>query len=177
MYLGSGTEYLIEVEQEIYDQFKERLVFFLGHKWAIKGYSWIFPMENRILKVGAGKTHLKSKDQDQTDKTTTSLSLPPFHGYTLCASFIRIKAQFFSFTKLFFSFFCFPYSYRQELIPGGITPLTSIFRFPRFGIVSRSFSRSTSGFFLAFPFTSRVSLQHPGFGINSVFLHPGLFSL
>jgi flavin-dependent dehydrogenase len=74
MYLGSGTEYLIEVEQEIYDQFKERLVFFLGHKWAIKGYSWIFPMENRILKVGAGKTHLKSKDQDQTDKTTKKIT-------------------------------------------------------------------------------------------------------
>jgi len=74
MYLGSGTEYLIEVEQEVYDQFKERLVFFLGHKWAIKGYSWIFPMENRILKVGAGKTHLKSKDQDQTDKTTKKIT-------------------------------------------------------------------------------------------------------
>ena len=74
MYLGSGTEYVIEVEQEIYDQFKERLVFFLGHKWAIKGYSWIFPMENRILKVGAGKTHLKSKDQDQTDKTTKKIT-------------------------------------------------------------------------------------------------------
>jgi flavin-dependent dehydrogenase len=74
MYLGSGTEYLIEVEQEIYDQFKERLVFFLGHKWAIKGYSWIFPMENRILKVGAGKTHLKSIDQDQTDKTTKKIT-------------------------------------------------------------------------------------------------------
>jgi flavin-dependent dehydrogenase len=74
MYLGSGTEYLIEVEQEIYDEFKERLVFFLGHKWAIKGYSWIFPMENRILKVGAGKTHLKSIDQDQTDKTTKKIT-------------------------------------------------------------------------------------------------------
>tara|TARA_R110001632_G_scaffold111825_1_gene222665 strand:- start:1520 stop:2740 length:1221 start_codon:yes stop_codon:yes gene_type:complete len=74
MSLGSGTEYLIEVDQEIYDQFKDRLVFFLGHKWAIKGYSWIFPMENRILKVGAGKTHLKSKDQENTDKTTKKIT-------------------------------------------------------------------------------------------------------
>lgn len=74
MSLGSGTEYLIEVDQEIYDQFKDRLVFFLGHKWAIKGYSWIFPMENRILKVGAGKTHLKSKDQEKTDKTTKKIT-------------------------------------------------------------------------------------------------------
>ena len=74
MSLGSGTEYLIEVDQEIYDQFKDRLVFFLGHKWAIKGYSWIFPMENKILKVGAGKTHLKSKDQEKTDKTTKKIT-------------------------------------------------------------------------------------------------------
>lgn len=74
MYLGSGTEYLIEVDQNTYDQFKDRLVFFLGHKWAIKGYSWIFPMENKILKVGAGKTHLRSKDQDETDKTTKKIT-------------------------------------------------------------------------------------------------------
>ena len=74
MSLGSGTEYLIEVDQEVYDKFKDRLVFFLGHKWAIKGYSWIFPMENRILKVGAGKTHLKSKDQEKTDKTTKKIT-------------------------------------------------------------------------------------------------------
>lgn len=74
MILGSGTEYEIEVSQEIYDKYKDKLLFFLGHKWAIKGYSWIFPMENRILKVGAGKTHLKSIDQDKTDKTTRSIT-------------------------------------------------------------------------------------------------------
>ncbi|MFY0629068.1 MAG: NAD(P)/FAD-dependent oxidoreductase [Flavobacteriaceae bacterium] len=74
MMLGSGTEYLIEVEQEVYDEYKDKLVFFLGHHWAIKGYSWIFPMENRILKVGAGKTHLKSKDQEKTDKTTRKIT-------------------------------------------------------------------------------------------------------
>ncbi|QTD39090.1 NAD(P)/FAD-dependent oxidoreductase [Polaribacter batillariae] len=74
MVLGSGTEYEIEVEQEIYDQFKDKLLFFLGHKWAIKGYSWIFPMQNRVLKVGAGKTHIKSKDQEQTNKTTRKIT-------------------------------------------------------------------------------------------------------
>lgn len=74
MVLGSGTEYLIEVEQEVYNRFKDKLLFFLGHKWAIKGYSWIFPMENRILKVGAGKTHLVSLDQEQTDKTTRKIT-------------------------------------------------------------------------------------------------------
>ena len=74
MNLGSGTEYLIEVDQTTYNNYKERLVFFLGHKWAIKGYSWIFPMENKILKVGAGKTHLKSNDQENTDKTTKKIT-------------------------------------------------------------------------------------------------------
>jgi flavin-dependent dehydrogenase len=74
MVLGSGTEYLIEVEQEVYDRFKGKLLFFLGHKWAIKGYSWIFPMENRILKVGAGKTHLTSINQEETDKTTRKIT-------------------------------------------------------------------------------------------------------
>lgn len=74
MVLGSGTEYLIEVEQEVYDEYKNKLVFFLGHKWAIKGYSWIFPMENRILKVGAGKTHITSKDQEKTNKTTRKIT-------------------------------------------------------------------------------------------------------
>ena len=74
MILGSGTEYEIEVSQEIYDKYKDKLLFFLGHKWAIKGYSWIFPMENRILKVGAGKTHLKSLDQENTDKTTKKIT-------------------------------------------------------------------------------------------------------
>lgn len=74
MVLGSGTEYVIKVEQEVYDRYKNKLVFFLGHKWAIKGYSWIFPMENRILKVGAGKTHIKSIDQEETNATTKKIT-------------------------------------------------------------------------------------------------------
>lgn len=74
MVLGSGTEYLIEVEQEVYDRYKDKLVFFLGHKWALKGYSWIFPMENKILKVGSGKAHIKSKDQENTNQTTKKLT-------------------------------------------------------------------------------------------------------
>lgn len=74
MIIGSGTEYEIEVSQEIYDEYKDKLLFFLGHKWAIKGYSWIFPMENRILKVGAGKTHLTSLNQEKTDKTTRKIT-------------------------------------------------------------------------------------------------------
>jgi len=74
MVLGSGIEYLIKVDQKTYDRYKDDLIFFLGHKWALKGYSWIFPMENCILKVGAGKVHIEAKDQDSTNKTTKKLT-------------------------------------------------------------------------------------------------------
>ncbi|QTY27238.1 NAD(P)/FAD-dependent oxidoreductase [Flavobacterium sp. CS20] len=74
MVLGSGLEYLIKVDQETYNKYKDNLIFFLGHKWALQGYSWIFPMENKILKVGAGKVHIKAKDQDKTNKTTKKLT-------------------------------------------------------------------------------------------------------
>jgi len=52
---GTGIEYLIEVEPEIYDKYANDLIFFLGDKWMPKGYSWIFPMEQNRLKVGAGR--------------------------------------------------------------------------------------------------------------------------
>lgn len=74
MIYGSGIEYLIEVEQEVYDRYKELLVIFLGDKWALNGYSWIFPMENRILKVGSGKAHIQEKDEAKTNKTTKRLT-------------------------------------------------------------------------------------------------------
>ena len=74
MVYGSGIEYLIKVDQEAYDKYKETLIFFLGDKWALKGYSWIFPMENRILKVGSGKVHIQAKDEEKTTKTTKKLT-------------------------------------------------------------------------------------------------------
>ncbi|WP_299015438.1 NAD(P)/FAD-dependent oxidoreductase [uncultured Polaribacter sp.] len=93
MDLGSGTEYLIEVAPEIYKQYKDRLVFFLGHKWAIKGYSWIFPMEQNILKVGAGKVHLKSKEQENTDKTTKKITEQIIKEYLKCDTYKLIDAH------------------------------------------------------------------------------------
>ena len=51
---GTGIEYLIEVEADDYNSHSNALTFFLGHKWMPKGYSWIFPMERNLLKVGAG---------------------------------------------------------------------------------------------------------------------------
>lgn len=87
MNLGSGTEYLIEVAPEIYEKYKDQLVFFLGHKWAIKGYSWIFPMEQNILKVGVGKTHLKSLNQENTDKTTKKITEQIIKEYLKCDTY------------------------------------------------------------------------------------------
>jgi digeranylgeranylglycerophospholipid reductase len=58
---GTGIEYLIEVEPEIYNKYANDLIFFLGDKWMPKGYSWIFPMEENRLKVGAGRIFLDSK--------------------------------------------------------------------------------------------------------------------
>lgn len=52
---GTGIEYLIEVSDEDYQKYSNELIFFLGHKWMPKGYSWIFPMEKNLLKVGAAR--------------------------------------------------------------------------------------------------------------------------
>jgi len=58
---GTGIEYLIEVSEEVYNKYANSLIFFLGHKWIPRGYSWIFPMEKNRLKVGAG--YLKVEHQ------------------------------------------------------------------------------------------------------------------
>jgi len=51
---GSGSEYLIEVDPDIYQRYAGTLTFFLGSRWIPGGYSWIFPMDHNQLKVGAG---------------------------------------------------------------------------------------------------------------------------
>ena len=66
---GTGIEYLIEVAEEDYNKYSNALIFFLGHKWIPKGYSWIFPMEKNRLKVGSG--YLKM--EHQLVKTTEAL--------------------------------------------------------------------------------------------------------
>jgi digeranylgeranylglycerophospholipid reductase len=52
---GVGLEYLVEVPRQTWDRYRETLGFFLGSHWMPKGYSWIFPMEPGLLKVGAGR--------------------------------------------------------------------------------------------------------------------------
>lgn len=70
---ASGLEYLIEVSEQEYNKYKEKLIFFLGEKWAHKGYSWIFPMENQILKVGSGKIHMEVENEEKYKKINKTL--------------------------------------------------------------------------------------------------------
>lgn len=63
---GTGIEYLIEVTPEVYEKCADSLIFFLGHKWMPKGYSWIFPMESNRLKVGAGRINVTHKVVEYT---------------------------------------------------------------------------------------------------------------
>ena len=62
----AGSEYLIEVTEEEYKKYADSLLFFLGHQWMPKGYSWIFPMEKHRLKVGAASYRSEHKIINQT---------------------------------------------------------------------------------------------------------------
>jgi flavin-dependent dehydrogenase len=64
---GTGIEYLIEVTEEDYNKCADALIFFLGHKWIPRGYSWIFPMEKNRLKVGAGYLKMEHKIVKRTE--------------------------------------------------------------------------------------------------------------
>ena len=63
---GTGSEFLIEVDDAHYRPYAQALTFFLGHQWMPRGYSWIFPMENNRLKVGAGFLNLEHRSVKQT---------------------------------------------------------------------------------------------------------------
>ncbi|MFK8060318.1 MAG: NAD(P)/FAD-dependent oxidoreductase [Polaribacter sp.] len=62
--VATGIEYLIKVKKEVYDVYKDTLFFFLGHKWAQNGYSWIFAMEENVLKVGSGKLYIHEETKE-----------------------------------------------------------------------------------------------------------------
>ncbi len=62
--VATGIEYLIKVKKEVYDVYKDTLFFFLGYKWAQNGYSWIFAMEENILKVGSGKLYIHEETKE-----------------------------------------------------------------------------------------------------------------
>jgi len=58
-----GLEYLINIDKDIYKKISKKLVFFLGRKWAPYGYSWIFPMEEGVVKVGYGILDIRKKEE------------------------------------------------------------------------------------------------------------------
>ncbi len=72
-----GIEYLIEVEPREYDKYANDLIFFLGHKWMPKGYSWIFPMEaeKQRLKIGVARYNLEHKQIVETKSMRWYLEL------------------------------------------------------------------------------------------------------
>jgi flavin-dependent dehydrogenase len=96
--VGTGIEYLIEVNEAVYQRCADALTFFLGYKWMPKGYSWIFPMEPNRLKVGAAlfkadhqyiqqmqplKHYIHLLLQDYLNLTDADYQLVEVHGATL----------------------------------------------------------------------------------------------
>ena len=72
MEVSTGVEYMIKVNDQVYNKFKDDLFFFLGDKWCDKGYSWVFPMDNNILKVGTAK--IVSKDVSTGSKSIKQIT-------------------------------------------------------------------------------------------------------
>ncbi|NBD33101.1 MAG: FAD-dependent oxidoreductase [Cyanobacteria bacterium] len=58
---ATGIEYLIQVDEQSYQKYANSIFFFLGYQWMPKGYSWILPMNDNRLKVGAGRFNLQHK--------------------------------------------------------------------------------------------------------------------
>ena len=74
---AAGIEYLIEVEPREYEKCAHDLIFFLGHKWMPKGYSWIFPMEaeKQRLKIGVARCNLEHQQIVETKSMRWYLEL------------------------------------------------------------------------------------------------------
>lgn len=49
---GLGVEWLLEVEPQTWERWRDRLSFCLGTRWVPQGYGWIFPMQPGQLKLG-----------------------------------------------------------------------------------------------------------------------------
>jgi digeranylgeranylglycerophospholipid reductase len=72
---GTGIEYLIELSQNDYQKYSQDLIFFLGHRWMPRGYSWIFPMGNNRLKVGSAQLNRSHEWVNQTQTLRSYLEL------------------------------------------------------------------------------------------------------
>ena len=49
---GQGVEWLIQADDRGSAHWRDRLSFFLGTRWVLHGYGWVFPMADNRLKVG-----------------------------------------------------------------------------------------------------------------------------
>ncbi len=79
---GTGIEYLIELSETDYQKYSQDLIFFLGHRWMPRGYSWIFPMGNNRLKVGSAQLNRSHEwvDKTQTLRSYVELLLTDYLG-------------------------------------------------------------------------------------------------
>ncbi|HEY9866765.1 MAG TPA: NAD(P)/FAD-dependent oxidoreductase [Candidatus Obscuribacterales bacterium] len=72
---GTGIEYLIELSETDYQKYSQSLIFFLGHRWMPRGYSWIFPMGNNRLKVGSAQLNCSHEWVNQTQTLRSYVEL------------------------------------------------------------------------------------------------------
>ncbi|SKB11142.1 conserved hypothetical protein [Planktothrix sp. PCC 11201] len=72
---GTGIEYLIELSETDYQTYSQDLIFFLGHRWMPRGYSWIFPMGNNRLKVGSAQLNRSHEWVNQTQTLRSYVEL------------------------------------------------------------------------------------------------------
>lgn len=72
---GTGIEYLIELSETDYQKYSQSLIFFLGHRWMPRGYSWIFPMGNNRLKVGSAQLNRSHEWVNQTQTLRSYVEL------------------------------------------------------------------------------------------------------
>jgi len=65
---GGGVEWLLQVDQAVWQIWADRLSFLLGSDWVPQGYGWVFPMAPGQLKVGVCRLDDPGRTQ------------PPLHG-------------------------------------------------------------------------------------------------
>jgi flavin-dependent dehydrogenase len=65
---GGGVEWLLQVDQAVWQIWADRLSFLLGSDWVPQGYGWVFPMAPGQLKVGVCRLDDPGRPQ------------PPLHG-------------------------------------------------------------------------------------------------
>jgi len=65
---GGGVEWLLQVDQAVWQIWADRLSFLLGSDWVPQGYGWVFPMAPGQLKVGVCRLDDSGRPQ------------PPLHG-------------------------------------------------------------------------------------------------